>query len=51
MPHLKMGVVDLVEVLVALVELIFQTFLRISLEISEEAEDLEIENLIIEDQI
>ena len=45
----KMVVADQVEVLVDLVEQIFQIFLKISLEILEEAEDQEVENRIIED--
>ena len=48
MQHLKMVVEDQVEVLVVLVEQIFQIFLKISLEILEEVEDQEIENQIIE---
>ena len=51
MQLLKMVVVDKVEVLVVLVGLIFQIFLRISLEILEVAEDQETENQIIEVQI
>ena len=48
---LKMVVVDQVGVLVVLVELIFQIFLRISLEILEVEEDQETEDQIIEVQI
>ena len=48
MQHLKMVVADLVEVLVVLVEQIFQIYLRIFLEISVEEEDQEVESLIIE---
>ena len=48
MQLLKMVVVDLVEDLVVSVEQIFQTYLRIFLEILEEAEDQEVENQIIE---
>ena len=48
---LKMVVVDQVAVLVVLVELIFQIFLRISLGILEVAEDQEIEDQIIEVRI
>ena len=44
----KMVVADQVEVLVGLVEQIFQIFLRISLEILEEVDDQEVENQIIE---
>ena len=50
MQLLKTGVEDRVEVLVVLVEQIFQIFLRISSEILEEAEDQEIEGQIIEVQ-
>ena len=48
MQLLKMVVVDQVEVLVVLVEQIFQIFLKISLEILVEVEDQEVENQIIE---
>jgi len=51
MPHLKMVVEDLVEVLVVSAEQIFQIFLRISLEILEAEEDRETEDQIIEVQI
>ena len=47
MLHLKMVVADRVEVLVALVDQIFQIFLRISLEILEVVEDQETEDQII----
>ena len=46
--HSKTVVVDKVEVLVDLVEQIFQTYLKIFLEILEEEDDQEAENLIIE---
>ena len=49
MQLLKTVVADPVEVLVDLVEQIFQIFLRISLEILEEEEDQEVEDQIIED--
>ena len=45
----KMVVADQVEVLVDLVEQIFQIFLRISLEILVVVEDQEIDDQIIED--
>ena len=48
---LRMAVVDQVAVLVVLVELIFQIFLRISLEILEVEADQETEDQIIEVQI
>ena len=48
---LRMAVVDRVAVLVVLVELIFQIFLRISLEILEVEADQETEDQIIEVQI
>ena len=48
---LKMEVVDLVVVLVVLVVQIFQTFLKISLEILVVVEGQEVEGLIIEVQI
>ena len=51
MLHLKMGVGDLVVVLVDLVVLIFLIFLRIFLVILVEVEDQEVDELIIEDQI
>ena len=47
---LKMGVEDLVEDLVVLVEQTFQIFLKISLEILVVVADLETEELTIEDQ-
>ena len=48
---LKMEVEDLVVVLVVLVVQIFQTFLKISLEILVVVEGQEVEELTIEDQI
>ena len=51
MLRLKTVVADQVEVLVVLVDQIFQIFLRIFLEILEVEGDQETEDLIIEDQI
>ena len=51
MQHLKTVVEDQEEVLVVLVEQIFQIFLRISLVILEGAEDQETKELITEAQI